>query len=115
MQVGITAAMEAHGGLCGRRMVEIAVVARAILDLRDAAACARLGVDPSQAAAPWQAVVAGGGEPSSWQVRDGAERAGAAGLIDPSRRSPGLWHLVLFDWTGRSEPSGWRVSAGRSG
>ena len=39
-----------------------------------------------------------GEEPPSWTVSDRARAIGAAGLIDPSRRAPGAWHLVLFRW-----------------
>lgn len=31
-------------------------------------------------------------------VRDRLVEVGAHGLIDPSRKRPGLWHLVLFHW-----------------
>ena len=38
------------------------------------------------------------GTPRSWHVRAQLEAMGAQGLIDPSRKAPGLWHLVLFAW-----------------
>ncbi|MFM2475581.1 RES domain-containing protein, partial [Burkholderia cenocepacia] len=66
---------------------------------------ARLGVRLEDATAPWQAVVEAGGMPSSWRVRDALVAAGASGLIDPSRQSPGLWHLVLFAWNAPGAPS----------
>nr|WP_250892925.1 hypothetical protein [Curtobacterium flaccumfaciens] len=32
-------------------------------------------------------------------VRDRHIEASSDGLIDPSRKSPGLWHLALFRWS----------------
>ena len=57
-----------------------------------------IGVDVDAAAAPWQEDVAAGMAPASWEVRDRLIELGAHGLIDPSRKRPGLWHLTLFSW-----------------
>ncbi|PZF58148.1 hypothetical protein DEJ23_04395 [Curtobacterium sp. MCSS17_008] len=54
--------------------------------------------------APWQQVVADGGVPTSWLVRDRLVALSAGGLIDPSRKRPGLWHLVLFRWNTDGAP-----------
>lgn len=99
-KAGVEAAMIAHK--TDRDMdllrIQISVRAEAIFDLRDETARAALGCDLGDALAPWQAQVANGEEPKSWIVRQTIEAAGGAGLIDPSRKAPGLWHLVLFRW-----------------
>lgn len=38
-------------------------------------------------------------------VRDRLIEVGVNGLIDPSRKSPGHWHLVLFRWNMAEAPS----------
>lgn len=43
--------------------------------------------------------------PSSWRVRAQLEAVGASGLVDPSRKRPGLWHLVLFRWNEPGAPT----------
>jgi RES domain-containing protein len=57
------------------------------------------------AAQPWQPAVARGDEPRSWQAADELRRAGHVGLIDPSRQSPGLWHITLFQWNVPGAPT----------
>ncbi|MEE6280817.1 RES family NAD+ phosphorylase [Georgenia sunbinii] len=97
---GVAAAMLAHHDArsLDLEVVSFDVRAERILDLRDPDAAFRAGVDPADAAAPWQEVVARGGRPRSWQVRERLLSLGADGLIDPSRKRPGLWHLTLFAW-----------------
>lgn len=104
---GVAAAMIAHQDLDAppRQTVQVQVDAEGIVDLRDERALAALGVDLADAVAPWQQTVAAGGTPPSWAVRDRLEAAGANGLIDPSRKSPGLWHLVLFRWNEPGAPT----------
>ena len=65
----------------------------------------RAGIQLSDALAPWQAIADAGGTPPSWVVRDRLIEIGANGLIDPSRKSPGLWHLVLFRWNVDGAPT----------
>ena len=103
---GVEAAMIAHasGRASTLQIVSIEVEASAIFDLRDSAAAARLGIDIADAVAPWQEVAASGGVPRSWKVRDQLVAAGANGLIDPSRKRPELWHLVLFRWNEPGAP-----------
>jgi RES domain-containing protein len=103
---GVDAAMAAHRDRrsAGLAIVRVHVQATRICDLRDAAALAALGVRLEDAAAPWQDIVAAGGRPHSWGVREHLETAGANGLIDPSRKAPGLWHLVLFCWNEDDAP-----------
>ncbi|MDY7526362.1 RES domain-containing protein [Cryobacterium sp. 10I1] len=64
----------------------------------------RHGIDLADAVAPWQDIAKAGDEPSSWQVRRRLEALGANGLVDPSRKRPGLWHLTLFRWNGPDAP-----------
>lgn len=79
-------------------LVAVEVAASDLVDLRDERARRAAGIRADDAVAPWQVIIADGGEPPSWGVRDRLEELGVHGLIDPSRRSPGLWHLVLFCW-----------------
>ena len=95
---GVTAAMAAHGGVERRVVLGVDVDAHHVVDLRDPAALSAAGVELADALVPWQDVVASGAVPSSWTVRRRLEHAGVQGLIDPSRTSPGAWHLVLFAW-----------------
>jgi RES domain-containing protein len=103
---GVEAAMIAHtrGRVVDRVVLEFHVEAHDIVDLRDPAARLATGVDLEDAVAPWQNIVATGGEPSSWSVRRQLEDLGASGLIDPSRKRPGLWHLTLFRWNAPGAP-----------
>ncbi|MDT0212153.1 MULTISPECIES: RES domain-containing protein [unclassified Curtobacterium] len=103
---GVEAALVAHPDTRATEpvIVEVDVVAPRIVDLRDATARGAAGVDLEDATAPWQQVVADGGVPASWQVRDRLVALGADGLIDPSRKRPGLWHLVLFRWNTDGAP-----------
>lgn len=104
---GVEAAMIAHkdARAAALEIVEIDVEASGIVDLRDASALAAAGIDLAHAVAPWQDIAAAGGTPSSWAVRDRLLELGANGLIDPSRKSPGLWHLVLFRWNEADAPT----------
>lgn len=104
---GVEAAMIAHQGAraAAREIVEIDVEASGIVDLRDDAALGRIGIDLAEATAPWQDIAAAGGTPTSWTVRDRLLEIGANGLIDPSRKRPGLWHLVLFRWNEAGVPT----------
>lgn len=104
---GVEAAMIAHRAnrAAGLELVGVNVEAENIFDLRDEAARREAGVSFEEALAPWQEIVAEGGEPSSWRVRRRLEELGAHGLLDPSRKAPGLWHLVLFSWNTVHAPS----------
>lgn len=107
---GVAAAMIKHTrpGDPERMLVRLRVHASSILDLRDAARCRALGIEPDEAFGDWQAALAAEKVPDSWLVRDKAEALGANGLIDPSRKNPGLWHLTLFRW---NEPGAATVEA----
>ena len=82
----------------------------ALFDLRRAEAADIYAL----ASQPWRRLLAGGGRPPSWLAADRLRAEGYLGLIDPSRRRPGLWHIALFRWnepgaptirrTGRPEP-----------
>ncbi|NLS08506.1 RES family NAD+ phosphorylase [Nesterenkonia sp. MY13] len=97
---GVEAAMIAHRDQhsAGLTLVEVSVQASGIFDLRDAESRAVAGLRLGDATAEWKQLVAAGIEPSSWRVRRELEERGAQGLVDPSRKAPGLWHLVLFRW-----------------
>lgn len=111
---GVAAAMVAHTDADSpqRRTLAFQVEAERIVDLRDAVALARLGVDLADAVAPWKPDVEAGRRPSSWAVRRRLEEAGAHGLIDPSRTAPGLWHLTLFCWNEDGAPRVTRAPVG---
>lgn len=104
---GVEAAMVAHKDArsAALEIIEIEVEAFGIVDLRDANALEAARIDIAHAVAPWQDIAAAGGTSSSWTVRDRLLDAGANGLIDPSRKSPGLWHLVLFRWNEADAPT----------
>lgn len=104
---GVEAAMIAHKDArsSSLEIIEIEVESTGIIDLRDSSALAKLGIDLADAVAPWQDIATSGGTPSSWTVRDQLIEAGANGLIDPSRKRPGLSHLVLFRWNEGDGPS----------
>ncbi|EKM7176467.1 RES family NAD+ phosphorylase [Cronobacter sakazakii] len=96
---GVEAAMQAHrDNRASLEIINVSVVAEKIFDLRNTDALLAAGIDINDAIAPWQETVKAGGIPSSWQVRAHLESLGMNGLIDPSRKAPGLWHLVLFSW-----------------
>lgn len=96
---GVEAAMRAHrDNRASLEIVKVSVVAEKIFDLRNTDAVIAAGIDINDAIAPWQETVKAGGIPPSWQVRARLESLGMNGLIDPSRKAPGLWHLVLFSW-----------------
>lgn len=102
---GVEVAMQAHRGqrAPATEILRIRVTASNIVDLRDPVALQHAGIDINDAIAPWQEIVGAGGIPRSWRVRQQLEALGAAGLIDPSRKAPGLWHLVLFRWNQNAE------------
>ncbi|CAI8840347.1 hypothetical protein EMIT091MI3_20259 [Kosakonia quasisacchari] len=97
--------MRSHRG--NRRVsleiVEVRVIANKIFDLRNADAVLAAGINLHDAIAPWQEMVKEGGVPPSWAVRNRLESLGVNGLIDPSRKALGLWHLVLFSWNNNSQ------------
>lgn len=103
---GVAAAMVAHTGARSPALdvLAVEVVADRVVDLRAHEALRSAGIDPADAAADWQETVAAGGSPPSWRVRTALEQRGAHGLIDPSRRRPDLWHLVLFRWNRPGAP-----------
>ena len=103
---GVAAAMQKHADDRTPKLNVLAFEVRAdrIADLRDSTAMAKLGVDPDDARGDWQRAVEAGETPASWRVRERLESMGARGLIDPSRKSPGLWHLTLFAWNTAAAP-----------
>ena len=94
---GVIAAMTRYGE-GPRTIVPLTVSANRLVDLRDPAHLAAMAFAPEMAATDWRAALASGGVPPSWPISDFIRGSGAVGLIDPSRRLPGAWHLVLFRW-----------------
>ena len=97
---GVEAAMQSHSSNRSHNLeiVRVSVTSDKIIDLRNAEALCAAGIDLNDAIAPWQEIVCEGGVPRSWNVRNRLTSLGIKGLIDPSRKAPGLWHLVLFSW-----------------
>ena len=97
---GVEAAMKSHheNRSNSLEIIKVKVIAGKIMDLRNVGALSAANIDVNDAIAPWQDIVRKGGIPSSWRVRNRLESLGIKGLIDPSRNTPGLWHLVLFTW-----------------
>lgn len=58
----------------------------------------------ASASQPWRALLAARGTPPSWLAADHLREKGYVGLIDPSRRRPGLWHITLFHWNEPDAP-----------
>lgn len=58
-----------------------------------------------QARQPWRKALAAGNDPPSWAAADVVRKSGHVGLIDPSRRRPGLWHITLMRWNEAGAPS----------
>lgn len=52
----------------------------------------------------WMNALSRGEEPWSWVAADKIRSLGYDGLIDPSRRRPGLWHITLFRWNDDNAP-----------
>lgn len=104
---GVAAAMIAHAGdrTPDLEVLSFEVEASQIVDLRDHKVLKSIGVSPGDAAADWQQAVGTGATPPSWKVREALQSLGAHGLIDPSRKQPGLWHLTFFDWNTEGGPS----------
>ncbi|WP_373964243.1 RES family NAD+ phosphorylase [Kosakonia sacchari] len=102
---GVEAAMQSHRSnrSASLEIVKVRVMAKNIFDLRSADAVQAAGINLQDAIAPWQKMVKEGGVPGSWGVRNRLESLGFNGLIDPSRKAPGLWHLVLFAWNDNSQ------------
>jgi RES domain-containing protein len=105
-RAGVDAAMQAHrDGKRPRTVLAFEVAGANLLDLRVPEALALVRREAGDPLGDWQGAVAHGETPCSWRARDWAEAAGAAGLIDPSRQRPGLWHLVLFRWNEPGAPT----------
>ena len=52
----------------------------------------------------WRDVLAKGQSPKSWKVAEYLRESNYVGLIDPSRRRPGWWHITLFRWNENDAP-----------
>ena len=103
---GVTASMLKYrtGQTEPQMLAAVAVRDALVVDLRDIERCRAADIEPDDAAADWEAISATGGTPPSWRVRRRTVELGASGLIDPSRKAPGLWHLALFRWNAPGAP-----------
>ena len=112
---GVAAAMQKHADDRTPTLTVLSFEVRAtrIADLRDVTAMAELGVAADDAFGDWQQELEVGRAPASWRVREQLESMGAQGLVDPSRKSPGLWHLTLFEWNTASAPTVRPITLGR--
>lgn len=53
----------------------------------------------------WKKAFENGDEPESWQIADKLRSYNEIGLIDPSRKDPGIWHATLLRWNESGAPS----------
>jgi RES domain-containing protein len=105
-RAGVEAAMLAHReGQRARTVLAFEVAGAGLLDLCSPEALALVRREAGDPLGDWQGTIARVDAPDSWRARNWIEATGAAGLIDPSRRSPGLWHLVLFRWNRPRAPT----------
>ena len=88
-----------------RMIVPLDIDHAALVDQRDPAACAALGIDRDASDLGWQQALAAGQTPPSWRASDIARAAGADGLIDRSRGIAGGWHVTLFHWNRAGAPT----------
>jgi RES domain-containing protein len=84
-----------------RHLLTYEVERCALFDLRHPAAASVYDL----ARKPWRQKLAAGEEPQSWDAADHVRRSGHVGLIDPSRRRPGLWHIALLRWNEAGAPT----------
>lgn len=100
---------DVHAGDRPRIVLTFEVQTCALFDLRSPYA-AQIYVTASQ---PWRKRLAAGQDAPSWSAADSLRAAGHVGLIDPSRRRPGLWHIALFRWNVPGAPAVRRVAPPR--
>lgn len=81
-----------------RVMAPLSLQAARMADLRDAATCEALGIDPAWPSVPWAKQREAGDAATSWLASDAVRSSGADGMIYASRRAPERWHVVLFSW-----------------
>lgn len=73
-----------------------------ILDVREPAVAAALGIAHADLLCPWQKMwFFDDLEPPTWRACDIARTAGARGLLTPSSRVADGTNLVLWDWSGQ--------------
>ena len=75
-----------------------------LLDFRDPATSAALGLCGDETTVDWRTDRAAGHPARSWRASDAARAAGADGIIYFSRKARPLWHVALFCWNGPSGP-----------
>lgn len=88
-----------------RVLLQFEIAACTLLDLRHPQAASLYAL----ARQSWREALTRGEEPKSWHAADIIRESGPAGLIDPSRRRPGLWHITLMRWNEPDAPTVRRV------
>ena len=94
-----------------RAIYPLRVSGARVVDLRDAGATARFGIDTTRRTIDWQAFRARGEPAPTWAISDRVREIGLDGMIYASRAEPALTHLTLFRWnedaeSARVEPAG---------
>lgn len=88
-----------------RIAIPLQITGAKVVDLRNARQCARMSINPTDAAVPWQPQRQRGERPDSWRPADFVRKSGADGMIYTARSAPERWHVVLFKWNVARAPS----------
>lgn len=81
-----------------RAVVPVEIDSARVVDLRDAAMCSAIGIEPADAAVPWLPERADNRPATTWRTSDASRQIGADGMIYTARSMPARWHLVMFRW-----------------
>ena len=81
-----------------RAIFPLRVTDARIVDLRDTAATAALGIDTTHRAAEWQPMRAEGLPSPTWTISDRVRDLGLDGMLYASRTDRAKTHLTLFAW-----------------
>ncbi len=82
----------------GRGIFPLRVTNARVVDLRDDAATAALGIDTRHRAIEWQSLRANGLHSPTWDLADRVRALGLDGMLYASRTDPQKTHLTLFQW-----------------
>jgi hypothetical protein len=88
-----------------RLAIPLRVEKARVVDLRKAAHCANLSIQPLDAAIPWQPQRRKGQPADSWRPADHVRGSDADGMIYVARSAPNRWHLVPFRWNALGGPT----------
>ena len=81
-----------------RAIFPLKITGAQVVDLRDRAATAALGIDTTHRAIEWQALRAQGLPSPTWDIADRVRALGLDGMLYASRTDPAKTHLTLFRW-----------------